>query len=759
MSEVAARRGQRLHPEDWYDVAFTAALTALSLTAWDSTYRGTGLWYVGLGAILAGLVVAVVVARLGRGPELVVLGLGLVYVLGAGPVARGRDALAGLDALLTGPRATLQGWPMLVATHPFVDASGPALLPVALVCLLAAGLTASLAMRSEVPGRPLVPQLLLLVVVLFLSRAEAVGVLLHGLGFGLLALLWLRVRGAQSETAEAGRDPARHQQALGAVAMVALAAVLAAVLAGSTPVEQRLVLRGLLPAYDVSAVRTPLDAFRDYTERRPAPDGNVYAERLLEVRGAPAGTRMRFAALDTYDGTRWRAANDTDPERIDDRFLRLSSTLDNPASGQEREVVVTPLRGWAIPWVPTTGSLQGFDFLGAGDDALTQRLRYDPATQTGVMTQRLEPGDRYVFATRTDDLPLEAGTDLSDAVDEDLYDTAAFLDPAVSAWAAGAATPAEAVLQVARRLRSAGRYSDGAGAGDDYPAGHSRRRLGPDFVLATPSVGNDEQYAAAMALMANRLRVPARVVVGAVLGDDGVVQGRDVEAWVEVRAADGSWRTLATDRFMGRRPPPRSPGVDPGTGSSPERIFPERTPDDVSPPEPEPQRPDPTPEPEPDTQDEPERDSADAADPDDGTGWAGWAGRVLLVLLVLALPGVVPGFKWWRRRRRLRAEVVRRRYAGAWAELVDTARDLGHPVPAGLTRPAQARVLDRGESVGGLATEADVRIFGLDEPTEDEAAAFWALVDDERTGLAATYSRRRRLRALFSLASLRPPRS
>ena len=92
------------------------------------------------------------------------------------------------------------------------------------------------------------------------------------------------------------------------------------------------------------------------------------------------------------------------------------------------------------------------------------------------------------------------------------------------------------------------------------------------------------------------------------------------------------------------------------------------------------------------------------------------------------------------------------RYAGAWLELVDQARDLGRPVPPGLTRPAQARVLDRGAM---LAAEADLRIFGADEPDPAEAEAFWALVRDERAGLTAGYSRWQRLRAALSLASLR----
>ena len=68
-------------------------------------------------------------------------------------------------------------------------------------------------------------------------------------------------------------------------------------------------------------------------------------------------------------------------------------------------------------------------------------------------------------------------------------------------------------------------------------------------------VGNDEQYAAVMALLAGEVGVPARVVLGAVVPDDGVVTGKDVQAWVELRAADGSWRTLRTEKFMSNEPP------------------------------------------------------------------------------------------------------------------------------------------------------------------------------------------------------------
>ena len=112
------------------------------------------------------------------------------------------------------------------------------------------------------------------------------------------------------------------------------------------------------------------------------------------------------------------------------------------------------------------------------------------------------------------------------------------------------------VLAAAEHLRSEGKYSDGIGRTERiYVAGHSVWRLSDEFVNAPQIVGNDEQYAATMALIANDIGVPARVVLGAVVPEGGRVTGKDVSAWVELRAADGSWRTLPTEAFMSLTPP------------------------------------------------------------------------------------------------------------------------------------------------------------------------------------------------------------
>ena len=181
---------------------------------------------------------------------------------------------------------------------------------------------------------PLVPVVLLLVAALLLSRSEPVSVLLHGLVFGVVALVWLRVRGGQTELADSAPDPGRSARVLGAAAMVAVGAMIATLVVGTSSGTDRQVLRGLLPAYDVAQAadaRSTTSATTRSASRRPTATSST--DELLLVEGAPAGTRIRFAALDTYDGTHWAADNDTDPERTDDRFLRLSTTIDNPADG------------------------------------------------------------------------------------------------------------------------------------------------------------------------------------------------------------------------------------------------------------------------------------------------------------------------------------------------------------------------------------------------------------------------------------------
>ena len=252
----------------------------------------------------------------------------------------------------------------------------------------------------------------------------------------------------------------------------------------------------------------------------------------------------------------------------------------------------------------------------------------------------------------------------------------------------------ERVFAVADHLRTKGKYSDGVVARERiYRPGHYVSRLDAGFVNAPLMVGNDEQYAAAMALLANKVGVPARVVLGAVVPEGGEVKGSDVSAWVELRVDDGSWRVLPTETFMDTDRP-----ADQQTRTE------EQLSGVVIPP--------PAQVPPPSTIDEQTdaeitaRKAQRASEEQPGSPSAGWV-RALLVygggplLAVLVVVGAILSAKWLRRSRRRSTRLVSGRIAGAWRELVDHARDLGQPVPVtGLTRREQSVLITSAQAAG-----------------------------------------------------------
>ena len=312
------------------------------------------------------------------------------------------------------------------------------------------------------------------------------------------------------------------------------------------------------------------------------------------------------------------------------------------------------------------------------------------------------------------------------------------------------------VFAAAEHLKTEGKYSDGIGRTERvYVAGHSVWRLSDEFVNAPQIVGNDEQYAATMALIANDIGVPARVVLGAEVPEGGRVTGKDVSAWVELRAADGSWRTLPTESFMSTTPP---------ADQIPETNTPMSG--TVIPP----------PNPIPPPSDAGEQSDADLKErkatrkkreaEDEGLipGAPGWLGVAVTyvggpLLLLALLLGAIVGLKVWRRHRRRSADSPSARFVGAWRELVDHARDLGQVVPLGPT------VTRREQSVGivsdqapSLARRADSFVFGPRAPETAAAATYWESIDAERRAMSHGVGRRQRLLAAISLRSLRPGR-
>ena len=717
---------------DAVDTLFALVLTSLTLVGWSTTISGRTWWIVAAGVGLSIALVAVGLVSVGYGTGATAAVVGGAYVLTAGPLAAGEVHLRGLALLGDGAVGSVDGWAQLVGTHPAVAGAGAVLLPPVLVSLVAAGLGTSLALTSSRPGLPLVPALVALLVVLLTGPREPTSLVLQGGAFGVAAVMWTALRGARLERTTRGLDAGTRERLLVGLVMVVVAGVASVGLVGAAD-PQRTVLRSYVDGYDASAVDTPLDDFRVYTKQRADFPGNVYARPLLRVFGAPEGLRLRFAVLDQYDGTSWHASDAAHliAENSEDRYLRVSEDITSTAVGEPLAITVRVLDEWDLPWVPTAGNLTSFEFSFA-DDQRFEQLRYNPALDAAVMTDRLTPSDDYAFTAVLGDDSLDRSMEPGPDLDPDTASWAGFLEEPLAAWA-GNHAPSGSGAPALRRAAARGRPVHRRGRALDGPLpGGPQRRSARQGVRADPT-DRRQRRAVRRDDGAGRLRAGHPRACGG-RGDRSrrsVVRGRDVSAWVEVQVADGSWRTLPTEQFMGSTPPPR----EPPPAVPPVRDFPQPPQPDGPAPQPQPESP------------SADQDAETNTPPDEPRRWA-WG------LIGVLLVGAVPGIKLARRLHRLRAPRASTRYAGAWLELVDRARDLGIGVPAGLTRQAQARVMARNED---LAWTADRAVFGIDEPEPAAAEDYWGHVWAEATAMAAERPRWRRLWAPFNPASLRRP--
>ncbi|MEZ5160344.1 MAG: hypothetical protein R2709_06045 [Marmoricola sp.] len=128
----------------------------------------------------------------------------------------------------------------------------------------------------------------------------------------------------------------------------------------------------------------------------------------------------------------------------------------------------------------------------------------------------------------------------------------------------------------------------------------------------------------------------------------------------------------------------------------------------------------------------------------------GWIKAAVPILLLLLLLLTVPLLKRLRRRRRRRTGAPGDRIAGAWAGLLDSARDMGTQAPLGAARPSQAKQLVHAPAGASLSHSADEASFAEREPTEGQATAYWDRIDVEIAALKKAGSTQRRLLAPFN---------
>ncbi|MBD8080580.1 transglutaminaseTgpA domain-containing protein [Cellulosimicrobium arenosum] len=744
------------------DALVLAVLLGATIVGFGPVWGSAAYLVPAAGGALVGLAVAWCGAWR-RWPTITVAAVAvLAYVLLGGALALPADTIGGVVPSLTTVRelllGSITGWRDVVTTVPPLR-SFPELAVVPYLMMLLTGLLAgTIAWRARHGAWALAPVVVAFVGVILLGTVIPAFPVVQGLVVGCVGLLWASWRvtaarlGAHRITTETSRAANRrlwwHRVRAGA-AMLGVGGVAAALLAPVLlPDAPRTVLREtVVPPLDLHEYVSPLTGFRKYAK-------DMKEDELFTVTGLPAGARVRLATLDTYNGVVYDASSGLPGSGV---YTRAGEEIATVADGAPATLDVT-VDDYEGVWVPETGELAGITYTGERARDLDESTYYNSTTRTALADVGLRPGDTYtldaIVAPEPTDEDLAAG-----AVDQgvEVPDVSKGLLPVSLAGKAtqfmGEETdPVKQLFALRDGLVASGVYSSGLENQPPSRPGHSAERI--DALLADEEmVGDDEQFAVALALMANQVGIPARVVMGFYPdeeeplepGDPFVVTGGDVHAWAEVPFVGYGWVPVDAipDEDNKIEPEPKSLQVpkppvleDPEPPEEPAEAEAGKVDDDT-------------------------KDDAES----DGFDW----GQVVLVgvavaipLALLALPIVL--ILAYKSRRRLRRRTAARpvdRVSGGWREVLDAATDLGTAVPTGATRREGASVIVRSYGAPAtipLAHRADATVFGTDEPTDAEIDAFWSQVEEVVGGLRSTVPRRARIRAALSLRSVRRAR-
>lgn len=735
---------------DLIDAGFLIGLLLIAQLGFRSTFDSPRY----LSVALIGIVLGVAVAHLANvlvwhWLTVIVLALSTYFLLG-GAIALQEDAIAGLIPSVTTlvglSEMGVLGWKQLLTTLPPVAGDGPFVLLPYLLAVNSGAAGFAVARRTRGVWPALIAPTLLMATIILLGTLRPAAAAAQGLGFAVLAFGWLAVRWHRRRRLS-GTGTANLTRVLTGAAVLAVATggalLLGPVLPGVDAAD-RVVLRSYVqPPIDLSAYPSPLVGFRKYSSERL---DRYYNLDLLRVDGVEANSLVRMAVLDDYSGYAWSATGGTGGPGTG--FQRLGSEIPTSAAGEPHEVSIEILAAYeANPdlrhWLPSPGQAVANRFEGPAARNHEAEFRYNLSTFQGLVPDGLKAGDivrqQVVEVPAIDRSPLESGG--APAIDDQAL---AFLNAVSGRLAADEGTAWQQLRHVMESLKS-GYYSDGTEPGQErYLPGHGQGRL-ITFLGSDMLVGSDEHYAATLALVANQLGFPARVVMGATVPSDGVVKGRHVRAWVEILASHGKWRTIPPKEFIPTLPPEDVP---------PETVR------DAAPvivPPPNPVRPPGSFESMFDSEARILQSPNELLDRVLAIVVAvlRWVGPPLAVLGLVA--GLILGSKAGRRRSRRTRGAPTTRIAGGWLELLDLARDLGHEVPEAATRREQTLAIGRVDLVA-LAEHADRSIFAAEDPGEDQVAGYWAEVLRSRRQILGDLPRHRRWLARFTLRSLLPSR-
>ena len=503
-------------------VAVTVMMLCAETNLWD-VYADTARWLVVVFVATAlGLAAAACVWSRARWLSLVILAIGQLLLAPAIAV--------GSYFWEYGIAAMVESFKVIIAVTPPIGTDNGSLMAawtIGLWFTFAAGICALHASR-----------IMALVSVLPLGAALAVCALLGtttgwyripcGIVFSVTLLLWWAVR---LGTLTAGR-PATI------MATICCAAVVAWSCTGLLAAH-RLVLRDhYVPPFSEQNLSSPLSGMRSYLARH-------HDDILLSVTGLPDGVPVRLAVMDCFDGMVWNLSD----QAAD--FRRASASLPTHVPGKAFKALFTVESDSEELWLPLAGDPIAVDF---ESTTASQNWYINADTGTALLANGVTQGLSYTESGIA--APTPDNRRIAKAQAELVHQPAAHDVPdVVGEWAvsitSGSSTGGASALALEQALRDAGWFSHGLD--DDYPsaAGHGSYRIN-SLLSGDAMVGDSEQYASAMALMAREVGLSSRVVLGfpntannkiveSTIDQPTTFTGGDLTAWVEIKLRGLGW--------------------------------------------------------------------------------------------------------------------------------------------------------------------------------------------------------------------------
>ena len=733
------------------------ALLLPGVIAFQPAFGGLRGYLAAFVGITVGAGIALLAARFRWSPVIWFAALLGSYLLLGGPMAV-PDTTIGVvvPTLETLRRLVLlifQGWmDLLTVATPAGDMSGPAAVPLLAGLLVGAAMMGIVRFTGAVHWPVLIPVGWLAFSIAFGVRTAPTAIWL-GAALGVGILVWLtahRLSATRITNAEIllrkdrgmSRSTAKVVAAGLVIALAALVAVGVNVLAGER-VNRQVLRDSVAPPLQLQEYPSPLTKYRLY-------ELTLKDEVLFRVTGMPVETRLRLAVMDTWDGVVFNVS------QASSQYLRAGRELPWVPASDPADAAITAA-AYDDVWVPTFGDSSRIEFDGVRATAQARGLYYNRTTHQALTTAGIGEGATVaVEAAPVVPTSDEVRASLSDAGagQAALADVTRVPDVLVKAatdWTVDATSAYEQLSIIEERLRSEGYYSDGSDGLSR--SGHTAERLGTMFD-ATQWIGDDEQYATAMALMATQLGIPVRVVMGFypldgdVPTDEWEVTGTQAHVWVEANLDGAGWVSFDPTPDRDKLPQTEVPAPKP---------------------QPKPQV-DPPPDPPEKLPEDPVVADEDAVNVDEEDDQHSNLGLILAItgiavggaLLAASPLLVIAGLKARRAARRRTHGPVSDQLSGAWDEVVDRARDLGYQAPSNWTRREAAAGLQAeypDVPVERVAHHIDASVFGASAPLAATRDQVWEEADRLRAAMLSTRAWYARPAAVFSLASLRRRRT